>query len=104
MVTLHQHSGGSGSIVNWCPVKKCPCYNHYENRNGNGDNRADKGIKFAHFDILFLQSFVNNRALLKKQHPRCNGRTDISHEQKKQLIIEAARKIRNQSLTEDTGN
>ena len=55
----------------------CRNYNKYGyNTCGNG---SGKGLKFAVFDVMNIKFFIDNGALLKKEHPGGNGCSDIGH-------------------------
>ena len=72
-----------------------------KDRNEDGEEGADGSLKFPPRDILLLESFIDDGALLEEDHPRSDGRADICHEEEEELPAEATWEVWDHPLMDD---
>ena len=64
-----------------------------QRRDGNegGNARADGGLDARETQIGARQAFIDDRALLKEQHPRRYRRANVGHQEHQERLVHAAR-------------
>src|SRR5438874_8675629 len=97
-VGLHQLGGRLRGAVDIDAGKHGPGHDYDEDGDDHGDDRAEQWVEATPRDVLLEHALVDDRTLLEEQHPRSDRGTDVGHEEKEQLAVEAAGQIRNQTL------
>ena len=64
-------------------------------------NSPDNRIEFSPGYVFLLHLLIHDSTLLEEDHPGCDCRSDIGHQEKEQLSVKAAREIGDKAVVDD---